>query len=681
MSCEIKIDLNNIPTGTTYPSLMRDILEYTNFDTEYAIELYGVVLTEDFAEMGLSNPSLDNLLTFIEKDNIESALPLNVEEKQKVLDMSLQQTYIPDVKKTFIDAFTVNGEFNISAYKLQESGLFSDAEILSILNSEDLTEFQDLYYKLNNSTEEFEGTVSDYVLRDGLFTRLNPDKIVQDIYDNYVGMTTFNQVLDKANEIGDEVILNNPSLISTVLNTVKDKQGLIQYETDEYTGEIKKKFQDDTLVRIEQTLDIQQDFRGLLQQVEYLKLQSESTFIQDFDILNYYIQNIEKQAELLGLDLNGFAEAVGEKTHEQLNDFMDDLYNFIYDIASKDAESLQETLVNYSQSYDAFFSVEQKSSKKIVDKLEEDSVYLYLESDRSEEELFGQNSIIKSQDNIYQKINDNKSLDELYDLIYDNPNLIPDNVFSVEIKESNLDIIREDLDKYISAQSKNLVTETSNVETLKKIVAYKILTGVELNQESKKPTIVGQIKIDPITFISDFHKEYISNPVIRDNFYFSQRGLEARNEMGGYTSRQIKNNVSQGLFEGLIQYSTVSGNESLSYFADMNRLEDSSMDSIRDYYANNLNELKPLEQEYVRKRQYVVANSTADFINVENKLYEKVDESGIYAQVETNGRYLNYNLEKPAYDGSVEADYTARDIAQIKIQKPSRIEDDNIEFC
>ncbi len=45
-TCEIKIT-KGLPVVTRYPKLMDSLLEYTNFNTNEAIDLYGIALTEE----------------------------------------------------------------------------------------------------------------------------------------------------------------------------------------------------------------------------------------------------------------------------------------------------------------------------------------------------------------------------------------------------------------------------------------------------------------------------------------------------------------------------------------------------------------------------------------------------------------------------------------------------------
>lgn len=91
--------------------------------------------------------------------------------------------------------------------------MFSEIDIVQLDNIENIYKIKELYYKLSNTSEEFSTIKTDIIIGEGLFNKNNPDIILSEIYKNYAGLTTKKQILDKANDIGDYVLLNNPELI------------------------------------------------------------------------------------------------------------------------------------------------------------------------------------------------------------------------------------------------------------------------------------------------------------------------------------------------------------------------------------------------------------------------------------------------------------------------------------
>ena len=234
-NCEIQIK-RGVPIAKTYPGLMRDILKFTNFDIEQSMDLYGVTLLPEFQELQISKPGLNNILSFIEQDQINQESSFNKKDLQNILDLSLQEESGQDFKQKFLDSFTVNGSFGIEQSQIIKGGLLKDSDILGLENN--IEDIKNLYYKILNSTENFETISSNFILKNNLFSKENPDAFVQNLYDNYIGLNSEKEIFDKAQEIGDQVILDNPILLPKILEEIRGKENLVQYEVDETTGQI-----------------------------------------------------------------------------------------------------------------------------------------------------------------------------------------------------------------------------------------------------------------------------------------------------------------------------------------------------------------------------------------------------------------------------------------------------------
>jgi hypothetical protein len=673
-TCEININ-NGVPVAQTYPKLMQELMVYSDFNITQALDLYGLALTIEFQELGIQNPTLQNILSFNEQIFMDTDTPLNKQDRQDILNISLQQEYIEDVKERFINAFNVNGNFGIEVDKLKASGLFTDSDIMELTDVENINKLKDLYYKLNNTDEVITGIKSDIILSNSLFDKMNPDSVLQEIYDNYAGMETEQEVIDKANQVGHSLILDNPQLIPKVLRAVSNKQSLVQYETDEYSDQIIPKQTDNMRVTLEQTFDMTQDMSSFLQQLEFIRELPVESYLTESDLVNRYIYNLENQALLSGIDLNALSDIIQDKTYEEIVDFMDSLYNFIYDVQTKNSESINESMEIFVDSYTTFFDTTPSGKKTTVDKINKTGVFLHLETNRTEEEVFASNGLLKISDNVYQKITDNRSLEELYNTLINNPTLLPPKTFSIKNNGLNNDMLNDELDQFISAKAKQYLSENSNVETVKKIVAYKLLAGIETQISETIPT--GVLPLNVNEFLTSFNIRMLSNPKLKELFYFTNRGLEAKRVIGEFTAKEIENELTADQFNDLVTYSKLSGNESLEYFTNYNNIGEEQ--DMRDYYANNLHMLTPYEGEYYVESGNVVTNSNEDFIRVKNRLYEAVAPS-VYAPVSTNSRYNNYNLQKPEYNGSIIPNIKGQESGKIQVKK-ANVNDNEIEFC
>lgn len=662
-NCEIKIE-NGKPVGKTYPKLMQDLLVYTDFNVEQTLDLYGVSLLDKFKDLGIQNPNINNVLGFVEQDYINASGRMSKENKQIILDLSLNSRSDIDVKEEFLKVFSVDGKFGINIEALSDSKIFSKYDVLDLDNH--VPKLKELYYKLNNTDATFNTIQNKYIIENNSISKQNPDVFIQNLYDNYTGMSTEDEILDKAREVGDEILLNNTSIVPMILEDVSGKQNLVQYETNEFEGEVQKKTTNNILTELEQTLDVSQNYSELSNILEYT--------MSNPSLEN--IRNIEEYAKNLGINLLGLQELYSSKSMEDTVDFLNTLYNLIYDIQTENPEA-QESLMEYSEIYNEYFMVEPEFANKTVDKIEKNGVFLHLETNQSEEQIFAKKGLLKVSGNTYQKVTDDSTLEELYNVIFTNKGLLPKKTYSVAVKESNRDLIMEDIDKYISNEAKRYLNEDSDTEVLKKIVVYKLLTGIQ-NEEPSGKAYGGRINLDINDFLVRFNKFLLKNPELKQRFYFSNRGLEAKGYLGEYTAMQLENNLEPMLFEDLVAYSKLSGNESLQEFTKSENTE--QPENLRNFYANNLEQLPIFSGEFYKKNGYVITESNLEFIRFKNELYENVAPN-VFAKVERDSRYVNQNLEKPNYDNSVEPKIPTSKATKISVKKTNKINNDQIEFC
>ena len=674
MGCEINIE-NGRPVVKTYPKLMREIMTYSGFDIEQSMDLYGIVLTDEFKMLGIKNPSLDNILAFNEQMILDEDNSLNKLDKNNLINLRLQSKPIEDFKQELLDSLTVDGVFGIDTDKLEKSNLFSQSDILEMDNPENVENLKQLYYKLRNTDEKVEAIQSEIIVKNNLFDKSNPDEVTQDIYDIYAGLETSEEVYAKAQEYGDQRVLENMELIPYIVNMVKNKQQLVQYESDEYSGELVKKESNNFVTKLEQTFDTQQDVSPLLQQLEFIRELPIEYYVTELETVMRYLENIEIQAAELGIDIDQLSELILDKNSNEIVEFLDSMYNFLYDVYSGESESIDESLEMFAESHNVFFGTTPSFKKATVEKLNKDGVFVHLETSKSQEELFKEKGLLKIKDNIYQKIKDDKTLQELYGMFMAKPNLLPKGTITVKNAELNSDIMVDEVDQYISSQAKKYLSEKSDIESVKKLTAYHILLGTK---EVEQPTVDGIEGLDVNRFLIDFNKILLANESLKSLFYFSNRGLESSKILAEFTNEILKNELSPKEYSDLVQYSKISGNESLSYIA--NQEGEVTTPNPRDYYANNMGQLEQYDKYYTKEKGYVVTDSTDQFLKINSELYESVAPN-VYGKVDRSGRYRNQGTSKPEYDNSVTPNIKKQDGGKIKVSKVKEINDNEIEFC
>lgn len=687
--CELEIQIDGSVKAKTHPSLFNRAVDYYEGDVERAMELYGVSLTDEFKELGIENPTLHQLITFSNQLKRES--PLTNQDIQSLIDITLSNKKEYEVQDKFVEAFTVEGNFGINEAQLRKSGIFTEEQILDFLDMEDVSSLQELYHKLTDYTGSVENIETPFKIVDESGNVINPDIVVGEFLENYAGLTTKEEIMEKADQINDETVLSNPELIPAILEEVSNKTAAVTYVYDKNSKEVTKKVANDLKVSLEQSLDVTQDFGGLLDQLNFLINLPIEVYAYDLPTVQLYLESIENQMANYGINIKNISETASNKSYNDFQNFVTSFYNFIYDVSSQDGKSVQETINDFVDVYNEYFEVKPEYVNTYIAKNRVDGKPMVVENGHAAEDLlFAEKGVVNMRDDVYKKVKRNKTYDELLNVLHANPSLIPSEVFTTKVSEENKDINKKDIDNYLSAGIEDYV-ENSNIDIYKELRAYKLILGSETFNKKSNANVdtVMDIDIDPKKFISTFVKETFSDPNLSKIFYISPNGLESIIPIGEYTNRYLQNYLSRGMYNGLKQYAAVSGNASLKGLIETPVESPTINDGVlRDFYANNLSELSEFTGEVTLKENALLTNlDNNDFIKFRGELYEKVRD-GVYGKVELRNEdgYIQYNLSKPTVASSISQDNSIKDISESENVKPQvkRVnisKDDNIEFC
>ena len=671
--CELEIQIDGSVKAKTHPSLFNRAVDYYEGDVEKAMELYGVSLTDEFKELGIENPSLQQLITFSNQLKRES--PLTNQDIQSLIDITLSNKKEYEVQDKFVEAFTVEGNFGINEAQLRKSGIFTEEQILDFLDMEDVSSLQELYHKLTDYTGSVENIETPFKIVDENGNVINPDIVVGEFLKNYAGLTTKEEIMEKADQINDETVLSNPELIPAILEEVSNKTAAVTYVYDKNSKEVTKKAANDLKVSLEQSLDVTQDFGGLLDQLNFLINLPIEVYAYDLPTVQLYLESIENQMANYGINIKNISETASNKSYNDFQNFVTSFYNFIYDVSSQDGKSVQETINDFVDVYNEYFEVKPEYVNTYIAKNRVDGKPMVVENGHAAEDLlFAEKGVVNMRDDVYKKVKRNKTYDELLNVLHANPSLIPSEVFTTKVSEENKDINKKDIDNYLSAGIEDYV-ENSNIDIYKELRAYKLILGSETFNKKSNANVdtVMDIDIDPKKFISTFVKETFSDPNLSKIFYISPNGLESIIPIGEYTNRYLQNYLSRGMYNGLKQYAAVSGNASLKGLIETPVESPTINDGVlRDFYANNLSELSEFTGEVTLKENALFTNlDNNDFIKFRGELYEKVRD-GVYGKVELRNEdgYIQYNLSKPTVASSISQDNSIRDISESENVKP-----------
>lgn len=687
--CELEIQIDGSVKAKTHPSLFNRAVDYYEGDVEKAMELYGVSLTDEFKELGIENPTLQQLITFSNQLKRES--PLTNQDIQSLIDITLSNKKEYEVQDKFVEAFTVEGNFGINEAQLRKSGIFTEEQILDFLDMEDVSSLQELYHKLTDYTGSVENIETPFKIVDENGNVINPDIVVGEFLKNYAGLTTKEEIMEKADNINDETVLSNPELIPAILEEVSNKTAAVTYVYDKNSKEVTKKAANDLKVSLEQSLDVTQDFGGLLDQLNFLINLPIEVYAYDLPTVQLYLESIENQMANYGINIKNISETASNKSYNDFQNFITSFYNFIYDVSSQDGKSVQETINDFVDVYNEYFEVEPEYVNTYITKNSVDGKPMVVENGHAAEDLlFAEKGVVNMRDDVYKKVKRNKTYDELLNVLHANPSLIPSEVFTTKVSEENKDINKKDIDNYLSVGIEDYV-ENSNIDIYKELRAYKLILGSETFNKKSNANVntVMDIDIDPKKFTSIFVKETFFDPNLNKIFYIGPSGIESRIPIGEYTNRYLQNYLSKGMYNGLKQYAAISGNASLKGLIETPVESPTINDGVlRDFYANNLSELSEFTGEVTLKENALLTNlDNNDFIKFRGELYEKVRD-GVYGKVELRNEdgYIQYNLSKPTVANSISQDNSIKDISESENVKPQvkRVKlnkDDNIEFC
>lgn len=687
--CELEIQIDGSVKAKTHPSLFNRAVDYYEGDVERAMELYGVSLTDEFKELGIENPTLQQLITFSNQLKRES--PLTNQDIQSLIDITLSNKKEYEVQDKFVEAFTVEGNFGINEAQLRKSGIFTEEQILDFLDMEDVSSLQELYHKLTDYTGSVENIETPFKIVDENGNVINPDIVVGEFLKNYAGLTTKEEIMEKADNINDETVLSNPELIPAILEEVSNKTAVVTYVYDKNSKEVTKKAANDLKVSLEQSLDVTQDFGGLLDQLNFLINLPIEVYAYDLPTVQLYLESLENQMANYGINIKNISETASNKSYNDFQNFITSFYNFIYDVSSQDGKSVQETINDFVDVYNEYFEVEPEYVNTYITKNRVDGKPVVVENGHAAEDLlFAEKGVVNMRDDVYKKVKRNKTYDELLNVLHANPSLIPSEVFTTKVSEENKDINKKDIDNYLSVGIEDYV-ENSNIDIYKELRAYKLILGSETFNKKSNANVdtVMDIDIDPKKFTSIFVKETFFDPNLNKIFYIGPSGIESRIPIGEYTNRYLQNYLSKGMYNGLKQYAAISGNSSLKGLIETPVESPTINDGVlRDFYANNLSELSEFTGEVTLKENALLTNlDNNDFIKFRGELYEKVRD-GVYGKVELRNEdgYIQYNLSKPTVANSISQDNSIKDISESENVKPQvkRVKlnkDDNIEFC
>lgn len=633
MNCEIQIKDNNVKVKT-FPDLWDEINANIK-NQRNARGVYAYAVSDEFLELGIKNPTFKQLMSFIDLQK-SNAAPLTLKEKRFLLNFSVNRS-----SASIVDAFTTrDGVFGYDVKSL--SPYFSKSEISMLLNRKP-KEIESIYYKFKDSEEMLDmRTVNDVVRQDGIFEIENPDITKEFLEQSFAGMQTVDEVQAAAVEMGYDI---TEAEVEYVLKNLRDKKIIPVFNADGTA-----KVYNSTKDVLEQTYQVGQDSREILNTIGTLLDVSPITWVEDSTLIEDILIELEQQAQDIGLDLSEISSTYEYRSPEEFSAFLEATETFIRD--AQNTELTQEQVEVYSEMYDVFFSDFSFEKGEVFEKTS--NTEFMIDERISEEEAFDRFGAVRIRDRVYQKV-PNMEYDALIEEI--NRRDLP--FITTENQPYNTQERLKEIDKHLTIAAKKHATPNASFETLQKIEAYKAIYGIEnVPEDLNFPEKI----VVPRNVEQKVYKEMLENPILFEHLGFSSQGIELLTR-GEYTKKLLELELKS--FKDLQDYAVVTGINSLRGL-----IPNVETPQRREYLVNNPHKLEQFESDYKKPTPTTVVtlNDTADFINIESEIYEKVGPLQ-YELVAPYSNDIQIGLEKPEAKLDNPSQYFVQDVGSITVKK------------
>lgn len=557
---------------------------FKNLENEYglqeAIDYYSVAKSDLFLEVSIlkQEPTLNNLMQFIVAQN---------ENKSKLT---------PQQKVDYYNLVLEVGEI--------DTNLFYDKQGIFIIDENKL---KSIY-----TSSEIQRIQSDAIVYQNVKSAVEALKNEEELEIDLPQV----EVLEKTSEIslfGKQVIVNPFIATKEIINkeaTDEDypktyqklqDQGVLDFYVDaqimqeDKQGNIVEAIDNNTedlisLKKVEDSQELEDDLLTLLNL-------RDDVIDQNEDKVKILLDSIEQAFVNQGLDVVGLSEKPINK------EFLNSALNF-------QRNPSKENTGYFISQYDLFF---EKSIEPKVDKIigEKNKQYILLETNKTEQELFSEQNLIKETDGKYLKVQD-QTLDELYANMATYTDKYPSDM-------SLQEYVQQELPK---ANNKQF----TNTEIAEKVFLYKMFYDISEQEENNKQDIVtSNFKNVKESFISDFWqkavKEKYKNSKMWNDFYkhfdINKKGLYLKN-----TDPLTLLNIKQYASNDLNQYSLMSRQMPNLITPEITQINE------RDNFVNNPQLLEQFTSNVFKTKDgdLIVRNSKENFIKVGERVFEKTGE-------------------------------------------------------
>lgn len=588
-------------------------------------------------------PSVKDLMQY--KDTSTESLSLEDQVVARNAAMALGVNSSSELLEKLESAITKSGIVSFNLVSLQRSGVFNKYEATKIVSSPELqSSIKEAYLKLKN-TDPFEleynknfitptGTslnifgkqevenpfiVEAELARDiaGLSEEEIVDNLLPDLGNKYVKDSNFKASVDN--------IAKNNRLVN--IKVVKD--GELVDKSEDIENTIANTLIDVDNPRLSENIrSINEDF-------------SPEVWDENPNLVVKILASIKKNAIKSGIDLRDITTKVLSHSREDILMFLDSMENLL------EVGPNAETIGTYSELYKELFDVSMDEAVVIQTDNEFDIV---VESSMTEYQLFDNFGLVKKQGDIYRQTEE-QSLEELYDAMLEYPEMLPNEVSSIE-----------DLTKFVEKEVTSLEISDYEIDPdkLAKMYLYKKFFGfpIAVNPIKVSTDNLSKVTSSPEYLITEFVKDFNRWILETDNKYFkvTEKGIELV-EKDPLSKEEAIMSVPEEFVKDLSEYDAISKNLNLGIESKDLVFEDyDSQTGQREFFANNPESAKKVSGDYLYLEDGVLAvkNETDTFVRTPQGVFEMIYEAGnvkFYNKLPSvDSNFKLTGLEKPLSD-------------------------------
>lgn len=384
----------------------------------------------------------------------------------------------------------------------------------------------------------------------------------------------------------------------------------------------------------------------LLDNANYISLEADLDYLTNIDVdlwnshnelVRDILKKTEEKAAKIHLDIIGISELATNR------DSILDLLEKAVAMVKVPSASNQNT---FATAFQELIPIKESKVRKI------DPVYsglniVEIKADKSDNELFTENGLIKINENLYHKVDRQASVSDLYEYVYQQAKLgnikIP-----FTLNDSKPQALK-DLEIYVNSRNTGIVSQHQEEISLFQL-AFKH-KPVIVQESTKVVKKLSAIKTDvnylKTKFVSDFYSYYLSERLKNSLIYAKKLSKFQFTDQDISLATPIESLAGISFKQELVDYIKLKKTTEMDYLLPKEVENPFSQEELKA--INFPNEVVPLQTKAQFQEEVLIApKSSPAFVRNGEKVFKKISSSESYSaflQMETNKDNIYYQAK------------------------------------